>query len=110
MTLAKGLREQRQMQWGSPTDPMRERVNQLHERDRMTVRGIENLARVSRFGSGEQCRGSIELVEMVLQRLAWTGPVRTAETKGDAISAQIGALPACAERIARRVPASAVRE
>jgi hypothetical protein len=82
------------MQRGSAVDPMRERIHQLHERNRVTVRGVEDLALVSRSGRGEQGRGGIELMEVVLQRLARTGPVRPAETKGGAISAQISALRA----------------
>ena len=54
--LRQGLREQRQMQRVAPADPMRERIHQPRERDRVTVRGVEDLARVARSRRGEQRR------------------------------------------------------
>ena len=77
------------MQRGSPADAMRERIHQQHERNRVTVGGVEDLADVSWYTGREQGRSSIELMDVILQHLGRTRPIRPAETEGGAIGAQI---------------------
>ena len=89
--LGQGFREQRKMQRGSPADSTRERIHQLGERNCVTVGGEQDPSDVSCFGCSEQGRGGIDLMEVVLQGFARTGPVRPAETKGGAIGAYTAA-------------------
>lgn len=46
---------------------LHERVHQPHERNRATVGGVEDLADVSWSACGEQGRGGIDLMEVILQ-------------------------------------------
>ena len=79
------LRARRQMQGRSPTDAMCERVHELRKRNRVTVDCVEDLSRVQGSGSSKQGRSGIELVEVVLPRLARARPVRPAEMKRGSI-------------------------
>ncbi len=82
------------MQWGSPPDAIRKRIHQPHERSRDTIGSVEYFSDVSWSGCGEQRRGGIELMEVILRCIGWPRPVRPPETKGSAIGAQIIALRA----------------
>jgi hypothetical protein len=73
-------------------DAVREGIHEMLERDGTTVGRVVGLARVSGLGGGQQRRSGIELMEVILPRFGWTGPIRPAEPKRLAIGKQIGTL------------------